>query len=361
MYPVNYVDSRSRFRHAAAALGAVLLSFPIASERFGDLSIEVALIGSAALPAIVLSSGLHGVEARVGAAIQLAWMEAHRQHPVPGRFILIHAINPYGFAMGRRVDEHNVDLNRNFLNHANDLPATHTVDVAAPDTSGYVRFNGLLNPANAPKRVDGFVLQALGYLAREGVHQLQGAIVTGQFEFDKGLFYGGSRTSCSVKIIQQHIHQWVGDSSHVCHIDVHTGLGRFAECQLLVQTSPGSEDYRWFEKTFGAEELVSTATAGKNAYQPIGAMGNWLTAHFAERPYYFVTAEFGTYSAIRMLSALRRENQAFHYTAVESQSRTLARQRLERCFCPSSSFWQRQVLQRAGNLIQQVSHELYVT
>jgi len=31
--------------------------------------------------------------------------------------VLVHAINPYGFAWTRRVNEDNVDLNRNFVDH----------------------------------------------------------------------------------------------------------------------------------------------------------------------------------------------------------------------------------------------------
>ena len=36
--------------------------------------------------------------------------------------VLLHASNPYGFAWGRRVNEDNVDLNRNFVDFDAPLP-----------------------------------------------------------------------------------------------------------------------------------------------------------------------------------------------------------------------------------------------
>ncbi len=36
--------------------------------------------------------------------------------------LLIHALNPYGFAWTRRVTEDNVDLNRNFVDHDKGYP-----------------------------------------------------------------------------------------------------------------------------------------------------------------------------------------------------------------------------------------------
>ena len=61
---------------------------------------------------------MHGVEALFGSAVQLAFMEqADGRLAASGGsgVVLIHAINPFGFAWRRRFNENNVDLNRNFL------------------------------------------------------------------------------------------------------------------------------------------------------------------------------------------------------------------------------------------------------
>ena len=63
---------------------------------------------------------LYGVppENVVGSAVQLAWLsQRHRTLSVPedAAIVLVHALNPFGFAWRRRWNENKVDLNRNFL------------------------------------------------------------------------------------------------------------------------------------------------------------------------------------------------------------------------------------------------------
>ena len=193
---------------------------------------------------------------------------------------------------------------------------------------------------------------------KEGKSRLQRSIVSGQYEFGKGLFYGGSEPSNTASLIKNKMQEWIGNAPEVCHIDFHTGLGRFSHCQLLVQTMPGSNAWQWYEKTFGQTELVPTLTADSQAYEANGAMGNWLSKHFNDRPYRFLTAEFGTYSPLKMLGALRKENQAFYFSAPESKPRRLARQHLEHCFCPASARWKRTVVNRGVALIEQASKSL---
>ena len=325
-----------------------------------DLSVDVAILGSPDLPAIVISSGVHGVEGPFGAAVQLAWMDAQRGQPVNARFVLIHALNPYGYALGRRVNEDNIDLNRNFLGDGDGDGELIVADVQCnvPRNRDYARFDALLNPKAPPKRIDLFLIQALAYLAREGKQRLQSAIVTGQYEFAQGLFYGGDGPSVSVNIVQNNITRWIGRAPAVCHLDFHTGLGRFGQCQLLVQVLPDSTEYAWYCNTFSEYELVPTETNNTKAYQANGAMGNWLTQCFGDRPYRFLTAEFGTYSALKMLASLRAENQAFHHSPFDSEVRARERLRLERCFCPPSPRWRCAVVEKGLTLIQQATFNI---
>ena len=60
---------------------------------------------------LVISSGLHGVEGFFGSAVQTMVLErwASSASP-PVRCVLLHALNPYGFAWIRRPDENNEDL-----------------------------------------------------------------------------------------------------------------------------------------------------------------------------------------------------------------------------------------------------------
>jgi hypothetical protein len=67
--------------------------------------------------------------------------------------------------------------------------------------------------------------------------------------------------------------------------------------------------------------------------------------------YHCLTAEFGTYAGIRVLGALRAENQAhFHARPGSSNYRWAKRQVLE-AFVPAARDWRRAVVDRALTVI----------
>ena len=78
--------------------------------------------------------------------------------------LLVHAVNPYGFAHTRRVNESNVDLNRNFLRH----PDEH---VPNPD---YDALYEHINPTELDEEADAAHVGALLEFGREhGIARLQ--------------------------------------------------------------------------------------------------------------------------------------------------------------------------------------------
>ena len=87
----------------------------------------------------MLVSGVHGVEGFLGASVQLRALErlASRDLPAGVGVAMIHAANPWGFAHLRRVDENNVDVNRNFVEATLPEPAVPV---------GYAELDPLINP-----------------------------------------------------------------------------------------------------------------------------------------------------------------------------------------------------------------------
>ena len=117
----SYADARSRFLEAVARADAPLESFenPVGKGPTGEvLATDVALFGpDDAKHLLILVSGTHGVEGFAGSGAQVAMIEGLRFAALPARtaVLVVHAINPYGFAWLRRVNEDNVDLNRNSI------------------------------------------------------------------------------------------------------------------------------------------------------------------------------------------------------------------------------------------------------
>jgi len=119
-FSLDYITARTKFRTAASSLGFHHTAYPInqISPTGEELTIDVACSNEFnSGRAIVISSGLHGVEGFLGSAIQLALLERYQElaSSSGSKLVLIHALNPYGFAWLRCWNEYSIDLNHNFL------------------------------------------------------------------------------------------------------------------------------------------------------------------------------------------------------------------------------------------------------
>ncbi|TGQ05296.1 DUF2817 domain-containing protein, partial [Mesorhizobium sp. M00.F.Ca.ET.217.01.1.1] len=76
---------------------------------------------------IVLISGTHGVEGPFGSTCQTDWLGQKNLRRLPDdmAILAIHLIDPWGTAWSRRVNEDNVDLNRNFIDWSAGAPVNN--------------------------------------------------------------------------------------------------------------------------------------------------------------------------------------------------------------------------------------------
>lgn len=351
-FSVSYDDARAKFKSAASRVGASVESVPVSQ----GLEVDIASIGEADKPTVILSSGLHGVEAFFGSAVQIATLlSAHKlivENKASGecRLVIVHGINPYGFAQVRRVDENNIDLNRNFPEvQLETQPGTHLQYQSAP--AAYKALDGFLNPQSPPSRFEPYRLKAAATILRYGLPALKEAIACGQYQYPKGIFYGGSKPSNATTLIMNHCEEWVGNAQYVAHIDLHSGLGEFGSYKMLVNHPHGVGDYSWYTETFGDQSISVLREDDETAYAVSGAMGVWLQNKFSDRRYYFAGAEFGTYDPVRIIGAIRAENRAHHYAIEGSKIYNTAKAELLECFCPASEEWRARVLKLAEQII----------
>ena len=344
-YPRDYRQSRDVFRTLVAQQGGQLTGHVLpgrgsAGER---LTIDVARIGSpSARRLAIISSGLHGVEGLVGSAIQQAWLR-YAAMPADDSFavLLIHAINPFGFAWGRRVDAENIDLNRNFL------PPGQVYEGVSP---GYRAHEKFLNPPHPPGCCDAYRLAAAGRIVWHGSQALKEAIAVGQYAFPRGLFFGGQGAAASTRVVCQQIAGWVGPATRVVHLDVHSGLGRWGRCRLLLATDEIGLRRRC-GRYFEARHLDGLRGRKRIGYPARGTMISWLAAALRDRDYHGLIAEFGTHSAIRVLGALRAENRVYHWSSGIPKVLQRVRDELRECFCPRSRRWRVTVIRQGLEMI----------
>jgi hypothetical protein len=351
-FSADYFMARSRWKAAAALHGGRLESYSIDAATPIDegLTIDVAIFGNpAAQKALVISSGLHGVEGLFGSAVQLATIERYletEQLASDLAIVMIHILNPFGCAWYRRWNEENIDLNRNFL-------VGDEVYQGCPPA--YPSLDSFLNPRSNPSRLEPFLLKSLGLIGRYGMSALKSTLPVGQYDFPQGLFFGGNAPSQTQKILTTHLRSWLGAAQQVIHLDLHSGLGKWGTYQLFAELTQSAPSYQWLSEHFvdrasPLENRLLTIDPDDLVYQPRGTFGRWCQAEFTDRRYDFLLAEFGTYSMLRVLKALRAENRVHWWGTVADKSYHQAKQDLLEVFVPSNPQWRKIVLASGTDL-----------
>ena len=228
----SYRDQREQFITAANAAGATLTSYvhPRCGP-FGELlSTDVAVLGNPqAKRRLVALSGTHGVEGYYGSDCQIDWLKTF----VPGSLpkdvavVMVHLINPWGTAWLRRVNEDNIDLNRNHLDFTRPLP----------DNRAYAALHEIYacTDLNGPERLRADALLD-AQISEHGWPAVMSIVEGGQHSHPDGLFYGGRAPSWSNRTLQQIIAEHLTGAETVMCFDLHTGAGEYGHPMLLTIT-----------------------------------------------------------------------------------------------------------------------------
>ena len=339
----TYVDARTRFLAAAGEAGAAVTSLraPRAGPSGEALYLDRAVVGDPAAPVrIVISSGLHGVEGYCGSACQIAWLESGAPLTLPWRVcvILVHALSPYGFAWGRRFNEDNVDLNRNFLDEPwnppqNPLYAALRAAVAA-------------NPLDR-QAWDRAQADLAAYRESEGEGAYLEALAGGQYEDPPGIFYGGSGPSWTRRIYPDLLRELLAGCERAILYDIHTGIGDYGELVPFCMT--GDDDPRIAVATeiFGqAPRTPARSKSGGRARR--GLMLPYLDSLGLAPSFLPLGIEFGTVPLPVSIVAVRAENWIHHHGLRNTADGRRIVAQLREAFCPMQADWEHDVVVKSA-------------
>ncbi|HEX5747357.1 MAG TPA: DUF2817 domain-containing protein [Archangium sp.] len=350
LFSPDYAVARDRFRAACADAGFQAHCYPMPSSAPGaELTVDVAVGGTVeARRALLVTSGLHGVEGFLGSALQLAFLQrlaVDRACASGLRLVFVHALNPFGFHMLRRTDEHNVDLNRNFL-----LPSEEYRGVP----EAYWDVQRLLGLSAAAPSGGFFPLNLLRCVARHGQAGSRDAVAGGQYEDSWGLFFGGTGLSPTGTLLQTHLRGWLGGATEVLHVDLHSGLGPWGGYRLILEHDWETPELHWFGRHFG-ESLVEPSEPKRGiSYRKRGGLGPWCAGLLSPGAYELLIAEFGTYPLPVVLLALRAENRDW-LRGQEGVRRRCVKAVLREVFAPSSPRWRANAVQRGLALLHRAA------
>jgi hypothetical protein len=298
----DYPAARAKFRAAAAEAGGTLDSHahPERGPDGAELFTDTAWFGPRDAEAVLVTiSGTHGVEGFCGSGAQVDWLRRGEA----GRLakgvavLMIHAINPYGFAWLRRVTHENIDLNRNWIDFSQPLPAN----------PGYDELADIVVPADWSAAAQQASFQRLGaYMATHGMPAAQQAFSGGQYAHPKGIFYGGTAPAWSRRTQTAIFETLLGQAGRIGILDYHTGLGPWGYGEQIITDKPGSPGFARARDWYGA--AVTCPSSGDSTSADI--VGDGLAAAPALLAHAEVTGmalEVGTQELMTVLNALRAD------------------------------------------------------
>ena len=341
----TYAQARSEVLAAAARCGADVTSFPHPEPgREGEeLAIDVATVGADNADSIIIVvSGTHGVEGYCGSAAQRWWLD-ERAASVPDgvRVVIVHALNPVGFSWVRRVNEDNVDLNRNFVDWSG----------PAPSNEGYDEIADLLVPNEwTPEAVEQSTAALLDVAGTVGMERFQEMISSGQYTHPTGLFHGGTGPVWSHRWAAEHLPEIVGSAQRLCVIDLHTGLGPWGHGELISVDEIGSAAYERGTAWWGD---VRSMTDDESVSADL--TGDWLSAVPGWVPNTETTTiavEYGTVDVISVLQALRSDAWLHAHGDPTSESAADIRGQVRAAFADDDPAWLAAVIDRFDEVCQ---------
>lgn len=173
---------------------------------------------------IVLTTGVHGIEGYIGATmIEVFIMDILPQINRENTGILIVAnVNPYGMKNYRRYNENNVDLNRNFIEDWESFDRSSNKEY--PKVDKFLQPEGKMG--NAFWHEVGFYAKLAKEAIFTGADTFSDALLTGQYEYPEGVYYGGNGDEVSTTYLKGVFADCLdGEYENIVHIDIHSGYG----------------------------------------------------------------------------------------------------------------------------------------
>ena len=362
----SYDEARAKFIHSCKDCNLEQVSLKIHCDYDNDLTINIGVLKGNRKNVLLHISGTHGVEAYAGSAIQnyiisrIAMQNKFGSAYNGPTIIFVHCLNPYGMKYGRRFNEKNIDLNRNYCSKE-----LFQQLVTGQPSELYSEMNSWLNPINYREDCEmSFIekLQAFFYTLRFGTNGVKQAVVGGQYHFPKGIFYGGKSLSQSHRILSNYVKTKLSDDiKRFAILDVHTGLGPKCIDTLLCNSK---EEFSQLNNVTNHYENIQVRDPDKSITYRIH--GNVIRGYSTLVPNHvkrlIAVQEFGTYKQTNVVMRVRSENSVYHYLKSRTNVSSLQKKLLNRpcqlrdVFCIDEREWRDRVISRGVTLFNQFNH-----
>lgn len=243
-------------------------------------------------------SGVHGVEGAAGAEVQCQILKKHGKPLVQSNygFLMVFALNPFGFHFLRRTSIENIDLNRNT---GDGLPVI-----------SHSRWQTWLRPLwrshSLWDQLQGALQSLVLGMTQGGLPTLIRWFAEGQSCEPKGVFYSGMEMALEMRELIRRLQPLLQKARSIYLIDVHTGLGKlYGEMLILCHGDAGLA-----QETFS--HSIEIPGDKPKSYRGKGLVSDRFALAFPNVDFFYVVQEFGVKSTAHSFLALLIENQ-YHW------------------------------------------------
>jgi hypothetical protein len=331
----TYTQAREKFHAASVARGLAVTRHVLPGVRGAEgeeLSVDVALLGDPQAEAmLVLTSAMHGVEGFCGSGCQIALLQDDMVVSAVERSgaaaLFYHAVNPFGFSHLRRVNEDNVDVNRNFRDFSRPQP---------PNTA-YAQVHSLVVPATWPP--SGENTAALGgYVAQYGLARMQAVVTRGQSEFPDGLFYAGRAPTWSNTRLREALRIHGAGRRRLGWIDFHTGLGPWGHGEKIYS---GPDDAAMIARAnaWYGNDVTSFYDGSSTSAALTGVSFQAALDACPHAEYTSIALEYGTSPLADVMQALRADQWLANHPDADDALRGAIKRAMREAFHDERDAW----------------------
>ena len=298
---------------------------------------------------IVLTTGVHGIEGYIGSVmLDVFFEEIYPTLDTESTGILVVAnVNPYGMKYMRRYNENNVDLNRNFIEDWENFDRSSNKEY--PKVDKFLQPEGKMG--NAFWHEVGFFLSLAKEAIFTGADTISDALLTGQYEYPDGVYYGGNGDEKSTTYLKGVFADCLnGEYENIVHIDIHSGYGPRYNMVIFnsVQDPTTEAEAR---EMFGYDYVI--AVDSEEFYPTFGDTTDYFyrlrNSLESDKELYSTCFEFGTIGdsfidSILSLKYTVDENRQHWYPTNNKVTEAVVRENYYELFYPTETEWREKTI-----------------
>ena len=293
---------------------------------------------------ILLTTGVHGMEGYIGSVmLDVFFEEIYPTLDTENTGVLIVAnVNPYGMKYMRRYNENNVDLNRNFILDWDNFDLASNKDY--PEVKNFLQPESKIG--NALWHEAGFYLTLAKEALTKGADKVSDALLTGQYEYPQGVYYGGNGDEKSTTYLKSVFNDCLeGEYKNIVHIDIHSGYGpryNMVIFNSVFETMTEAET----KAAFGYDYVISHDS--ESFYATTGDTTDYFyrlaESKNTDKQIFSTCFEFGTIGdsfmdSITSLKYTVDENRQHWYPTTSEVTQEVVSERYKELFYPTETQW----------------------